>query len=253
MSPTKQIAFAAFLFAFAVEAAFTGVCRGGVVFQSDFESGIPTNMSGTGVLTGTQGYSAFGFGNTFLRTEAGNGIGNGIELTLDNLPSHTSVSIDFLLAVIDSWDGVGNTVHGPDGLSVAVDGVIVFSEVFENSNSGVQTYVSPPGVTLARRESLGFAPTGIFFADSAYDMSLDATFSDIAHTSSSLTINWFRHSGLQINGSSSVPVDESWAIDNLSVTLGGVAAVPEPTSALLLLPLTAASMLRRTPKRRTKQ
>lgn len=221
-------------------------CEGGVVFHTDFESGTPVGITGTGVLTGTQGYSAFGFGNTFLRTEAGNGIGNGIELTFNNLPTHSSVSIDFLLAVIDSWDGVGNAVHGPDGLSVAVDGVVVFSEVFENSNSGVQTYAPPPGVTLARRESLGFAPTGVFFADSAYDMSLDSTFDSIAHTSSSLTINWFRHSGLQINGSSSVPVDESWAIDDLTVTLGGtVAAVPEPTSAILLLPTLACAMGRR--------
>lgn len=205
-----------------------------IVLNTDFESGIPSGISGTGVLTPTEGYSAYGFGNTFLRTEAGNGVGNGIHFSLNNLPVHTSVSVDFLLAIIDSWDGIGNSTHGPDGLSVAIDGNVIFAEVFENSNSGSQSYAPLPGVTLARRESLGFAPTGQYFADSAYDMSLEQSFQSIPHTSDSLVIDFYRHSGSQINGSSSVPVDESWAIDNLRVTLGGT-AVPEPSAIGLFL------------------
>lgn len=203
-----------------------------IILSTDFESGLGTGFSGSGVLTGTQGYSAHGFGSQFLRTQAGNGASNGISVSLTDLPAHSSVSFDFLLAVIDSWDGVGSS-HGPDGLSVEVDGTIVFSEIFENSGSGSQTYIPAVGATLARRASLGFAPTGSFFADSAYDMSLDATFQDIPHVSDSLTIQWYRHSGSQINGSSSVPVDESWAIDNLSITLNGT-AVPEPASYILV-------------------
>ncbi|MEZ6138814.1 MAG: hypothetical protein R3C53_28340 [Pirellulaceae bacterium] len=204
--------------------------KAGIIFESDFESGLGTQFTGQGFIDGTQGYSAYGFGNNFLRNNSGNGTGNGISLTLSNLPTHDSVSVDFLLAVIDSWDGVGNQVHGPDGWSVAIDGTTIFSYVFENSNSGNQTYVPPAGVTLARRTDLGFAGPGGFFRDSAYDMSLDTSFENIAHTSSTLTVTWFRHSGLQIN--SSTFVDESWAIDNLRVSLGGVAAVPEPSSLL---------------------
>lgn len=223
----------------------TAVCVADLVlFDSNFESGLPSPVSGTGVLTGTQGYSVHGFGNTFLRTEEGNGIGNGIQVSFTDLPVHTSISIDFFLAVIDSWDGVGNLAHGPDGLSVAVDGAVIFEEVFENSNSGTQTYVPPPGVELARRESLGFAPTGTFFADSAYDMSLDPAFQNIAHTSDTLTVSWFRHSGVEINGSGSVPIDESWAIDNLTISLNAT-AVPEPSSMVLLSTTAVVSLWRR--------
>lgn len=221
------------LFFFSVCLARVDSRAGVIAFSSDFETGTPAQVGGTGVLTGTQGYGALGFGNTFLRTQAGNGVANGISVTLTNLPSHSSVDIDFLLAVIDSWDGVGNPTHGPDGLTVAIDGVPIFAEVFENSFSGVQTYTPPIGVELARHADLGFTPVGSFFRDSAYDMGLDTTFDNIAHTASTLTISWYRHSGRQINGSSSVPVDESWAIDNVSVRLNAMNSVPEPSTLMI--------------------
>ena len=212
-------------------------CADIVTFSTDFNSGLPSQVSGIGTLTGVQGYDGLGepgnqFSGDFFRNEAGNGIINGVELTLTDLPSHTSVSVDFLLAIIDSWDGVGDNTNGPDGFAVAVDGNVIFSEVFENSYSGTQTYMPPPGVELARHEDLGFRPPASFFWDSAYDMGQDPTFNNIAHTSSTLTVNWFRNGGNVINSPSFV--DESWAIDNLSVTLHGTAAVPEPASLAFL-------------------
>ena len=223
-----------------------------IVFTTDFESGIPTEFSGPGFLDGVQGYAGLGtganvFGGVFLRNIAGNGVSNGATLTLSGLPAHTSVDIAFLLAVIDSWDGTGNPTHGPDGLTVSVDGSTVFSEIFENSFSGVQSYVPPAGVELARHAELGFRPTGAYFYESAYDMGLDPTFSNIAHTSNTLTISWFRSSGLQINSPSFV--DESWALENVSVALNGTAAshTPEPSTAAIwsILGLVGAGVQRR--------
>ena len=224
-----------------------------IVFNTDFESGIPSGKSGTGSLAGVQGYSGLGLGadvfaGNFLRTEAGNGVANGITLSLSGLPTHSSIDIDFLLAVIDSWDGVGDRHHGPDGFAVSVDGMTIFSTVFQNSGSGTQTYVPPAGVQLARHANLGFAVPGPsnFFRDSAYNMGLDPTFSSIAHTSSSLTVSWFRNSGLQIN--SPTFVDESYAIDNLRISLNGTsAAVPEPSSvaSLTLLAVLAFAFRKR--------
>ena len=198
-----------------------------ILLETDFESGVPPTISGSGTLTGTQGYSALGFGNSFLRSTAGLGTTNGITLTFTDLPSHTSVDLAFFLAIIDSWDGVGDNSNGPDRFAVAIDGTILFSHVFENSGSGTQDYVPPASATLARHVHLGFSSANNFFRDSAYDLGQDVVFSEILHTSSNLTINWFRPDG---KGTS----DESWAIDNIAVSLGGVSAVPEPSSFVLL-------------------
>src|SRR5262249_49353682 len=69
----------------------------------------------------------------------------------------------------------------------------------------------PAGVELARRVDLGFTKNS-FSYDSAYNVGLDSAFSNIPHTSSSLTVEWFA-SGAGWQGGS----DESWAIDNLEV------------------------------------
>jgi hypothetical protein len=137
-------------------------------------------------------------------------------LTLTGLPPHTSISLGFLLAIIDSWDGIGDS-NGPDTFNVSVDGSRVFSEVFENSGGGIQSYVPPPGVLLARKESLGFTPTDTYYADSAYNMGLDPVFQNIPHTAGTLTIKWFAGGRVWQGGD-----DESWAIDNVEVILNGV-------------------------------
>ena len=48
-------------------------------------------------------------------------------LTLTGLPSHTSLDLDFVLAILESWDGEDGD-HGPDHFNVSVDGNLVFSE-----------------------------------------------------------------------------------------------------------------------------
>lgn len=128
-----------------------------------------------------------------------------------------------MLAIIDSWDGNGCNIvspgfPGPDTFNVSVDGSPVFSEVFENSSCGTQTYVPPAGVELARRLSLGFSFSspcpGTFYCDSAYNMGLDPVFQNIPHTASTLTVDWFAGGSGWQGGT-----DESWAIDNVEVTV----------------------------------
>lgn len=89
----------------------------------------------------------------------------------------------------------------------------------------------PPGVELARHADLGFSGPGSFYTDSAYNFGADPTFANFAHTASSVTIEFF------IFGVGNQDLsDESWAMDNLSVsvTTRGT-AIPEPGSPLLLL------------------
>jgi hypothetical protein len=199
------------------------------VFSTDFDGGsIPAEISpGAAFLTGVQGFAGLGpagdqFGGSFLRSATG----NLVELQLTGLPAHTSIDIEFLFAAIDSLDGTGSFPQG-DFFNVVVDGVTVFNESFANATaSQIQSYNPPPGVQLARRVDLGFGGPGGFHTDSAYDLGADPIFANIAHTASSVTIQFF------IQGVGIQPLDdESWAMDNLRVSVN---AVPEPGGLALL-------------------
>jgi hypothetical protein len=126
------------------------------------------------------------------------------------------MSLRFLGAIVDSWDGDG-CFAGPDLFNVTVDGHPILSDVFENSGCGIQTYVPPPGVELARRLDLGFSVGDPFYMDSAYDFGLDPAFQTVPHSASTVTIDWFA-SGDVWQGDA----DESWAIDNVEVILNDV-------------------------------
>jgi len=89
------------------------------VFSTDFESGLPVEFLNAGAVESTQGYSGLGFGDNFLRNTTVPPLTS--TLVIQNLPCHTSVDINFLAAIIDSWDGFGGS-PGPDQFNVIVDG-----------------------------------------------------------------------------------------------------------------------------------
>jgi hypothetical protein len=231
MNMTKNFAIAVL---FAINAVFsTNVIAAPVlVFSTDFEGALPSEISpGTATLTGVQGFAGLGtagnqFGGNFLRSATG----NTITLSLINLPAHDTISLAFLFAAIDSLDGTGSFPAG-DFFKIVFDGNTLFSESFANASPGqIQSYVPPAGVELARHADLGFSGPGGFYTDSAYNFGADPTFANFAHTASSATIQFF------IFGEGNQDItDESWAMDNLSVsvTTRGV-SVPEPASFLLL-------------------
>lgn len=211
-----------------------------VVFSTDFESGMPVQVSpGVAELTGVEGYAGLGpvdhvFGGSFLRSPTG----NEITLTLTNLPGHTDISLGFLMAAIDSLDGTGTFPQG-DFLRITLDGVEVFRESFANATDyQVQSYVPPAGGELARRVDLGFQGPGSYYTDSAYDMFIEPRLQNLAHTASTATFT-FVMEGPGVQELS----DESWAMDQLTVS---VTPVPEPSAAWLALAgLAGAVCLRR--------
>ncbi|MCP4848560.1 MAG: tandem-95 repeat protein [Verrucomicrobiaceae bacterium] len=163
-------------------------------------------VSGFEGLGGDQGFSG-----SFLRNRSPGNPAGSTTITINNLPPHNRVSLSFILAIIDSWDGDRG---GGDFFNVLVDGQSRFSHTFDNAGQGgIQSYTPPPGGELARLLDLGFS-TGSLYRDSAYDMRNEPAFRGIEHTSESITIEMFA-SGDDWDGGD----DESWAIDNLQVSV----------------------------------
>ena len=124
-------------------------------------------------------------------------------LTLEGLPTHDSVDLEFLLAILGGWSGNA----GPDRFNVTVDGVSVFANTFSNTGAA-QSYVPPSGAQLIIGENRGFGPA----VDSLYDLAREPSLKAIPHTASTLVVRFFG------NGAGYNPgAAESWAIDNLSV------------------------------------
>ena len=186
-----------------------------VFFSTDFDSEVSTQFSGVATTESVQGYEGIGtganvFNGKFLRNSSVPPLPTTLRLT--GLPAHTSIDLHFLLAIVDSWDG---TCCGSDQFTITVDGASLFTEVFNNlADGGVQSYVPPLGVELVRKMELGFRDIDANDQESGYDMSQDPLFSNIPHTASTLTIEWYA-SGPGWQGGT----DESWAIDNLEVIL----------------------------------
>ncbi len=186
------------------------------VFSSDFDGALPAAVdAGSGQLTPVQGFSGLGpagnqFGGSFLRSPTA----NVVKLQLSGLPPHTTVNIGFLLAAIDSLDGEGAFPSG-DYFHIKLDGVTLFRESLANAvESEVQTYVPAPGAELARHQDLGFSGPGGYYTDSAYNFAVEPRLREIPHTLSTLTLEYvIEGEGIQDLD------DESWAIDNLTVSV----------------------------------
>ena len=198
-----------------------------VVFSTDFSAGLPAELTGPGVqVEPCQGLAGLGapgnqFGGNVLRyhTQAL----HETTLTLTDLPAHTEVSLSFLLALLDSWDGT-------ELMEVLVDGQLLFSHWFQLALGDASSYDAPPGALLSAGTNLGWSAGSYYGRDRAYDLSVEPAFSGIPHTASTLTVTW--RLGAVSGGAAQNwqgGMDESWAIDNLVVaTGGGTSAAPLP-------------------------
>ncbi len=208
----------------------SGVQAATTVFQTDFDTALPSQISGgSASLTGVQQYAGLGpSGNQFVGSFLRSMTGNVVTLNLTGLQAHSAIGVGFLFAAIDSLDGTGPNFPEGDYFKVTLDGQTIFRESFANATPGqVQSYVPPAGGELARRVDLGFSGPGSFYTDSAYNLAIDPRFSSIAHTGSTATFTF------QIEGEGNQDLnDESWAMDNLRVS---VSAVPEPETYAMLL------------------
>lgn len=206
------------------------------VFFADFDTAIPPEISAPGaVLSGVEGYAGLGpsgntFGGQFLRYVSVPLYDT--RLVVRGLPAHDHLSLEFLFAVIDSWDGT-------ELFRVSVDGQLLFNHWFQLATGDSSSYIAPPGGLLSRGTNLGFSAGGYWSRDRAYDMSVEPAFHDIPHTADSVVVVWSigavaGPAADQWQGGT----DESWAIDNVRITVAngtlGVGAGAPPRTALAL-------------------
>jgi len=204
-------------FAVAAGVAISSASAQTVVLSTGFNGILLAPIEpGVAMLTGVQEYSGLGpvgnqFGGNFLRSPTG----NVVTITLTGLPSHSALDIDFLFAAIDSLDGTGSNPPLGDFFRVTIDGTEIFRESFANATAGQdQSYVPAPGVLLSRRWDLGFSGPGNYYTDSAYNMYNEPRFHSIPHSASSVVITFL------VEGPGIQPLDdESWAMDNLRITV----------------------------------
>ena len=142
-----------------------------------------------------------------------------IELSLRGLPPHTSMTLDFDLYILKSWDGDSPGV-GPDRWTLRLAGAptlldATFSNnlktAFEGSFQSYPIAGSAPQAGAVAVKTLGY---GFWFGDATYHFSVT-----VAHRSESAT--WTFASSLfegkpeQARGTR----DESWGLDNVRVAV----------------------------------
>lgn len=140
-----------------------------------------------------------------------------IDLSLSNLPTHTSMTLSFDVYVLKSWDG-DSPAYGPDRWKVGLVGSpalvdTTFSNNLKTATEGsVQSYPSPgsaPRTGATAVDTLGYR---FWFGDATYRFSF--TFS---HTASAAVVTFASslYEGKAEQARSTR--DESWGLDNVRV------------------------------------
>ena len=219
----RHVSFAC-LFAIILGAAGAARAQSQRVFFTDFGNRDP--FSGFRVFADTEGLQGLGPpGNQFSGQVLHNNSGQytahptpaPTRLTLHNLPAHQSIDLNFLLAILNTWDAP------EDVFTVAVDGRTVFREHFTFYQEDQPVYAPPPGGLLTPRTGTG---AGMFpdrgfdnsWGDQAYNMYLEPRLKNIGHTGSTLVVDLFTQPGF-LGGE-----NESFALDNFEVRVN----IPEP-------------------------
>lgn len=195
-------------------------------------------------LIQASGYAGMGITDVRFGGRMMWGGGGAMHFDLVGLPAHNVLDVNFLLAVMNSWDGQPpNGCCNPDYLNVSIQNLdapgdiqLAFSHSFNNVFGFVPGFPGPDAQGYSR--TLGnqiVAPTKNLIGDerwfdAAYDMYLDQELSVISNDWQNIRI-MIHASGEGWQGS----LDESFAIDQLNVKLDTVVPpIPEPSSMVLL-------------------
>ncbi len=189
-------------------------------YFEDFEGAVGSEWSYTSTETTPIGNR--GFLGQFYAEDS-------VVLTLNNLPSHTELTLSFDLFIIKTWDGISSGYVQPDEWDLSILGGDTLLHTTFANYVGIRRQSYPgtyPGGDYESRtgadeleNSLGFIFEGTR-KDSVYSFDGAESFT-FSHSADSISLV-FSGDIADIN-----PNEESWGIDNVSVT-------PEPATLLLL-------------------
>ena len=143
---------------------------------------------------------------SFLRNADAAGAATVIQLT--DLPEHESLDLEFVLAIIDRWDG-NDPGEGPDSLRIEVDGTLVLNKTFSNIAAHGQSYAPSSDALLRSGTDLGFGAA----ADSLYDLTHMGACARSPIPAATAEIRIYAEGPNYGNRA------ESWAIDNFRIRL----------------------------------
>jgi hypothetical protein len=170
------------------------------VYFDDFEG--PSALTGAGGIVSAQGYDGIDdISRVFWRNDSDS---LATTLTLVGLAPLTTMTLEFDIAFIDSWDGAIGRIWGDDFFNIVIDGV---TALITTNFGGLGDEPSAP--------ALGFYGFTERYDDEAYR--LTTTF---AHSGETAVRSFFAD-GVRWQ----VGKDESWEIDNLSVSTDALAVV----------------------------
>ncbi len=187
-----------------------------LVFQSDFEGTIDNKLNGVTIFTYNGSKMSGRYNNS------------GFKLFLNSLPGHGLIKVSFNLYLHDTWAGnnIGDkdVTDGPDIWQMIVDGNPVINTTFSNSGC-FDTYCQQQswprnypfhhdaGTGAARKDLPGVCHlAGIPGGTTMYRIE-----KLVDHDGGNLTIEF--KDILKQSNSSNPPCDESWSLDNLSVSV----------------------------------
>jgi hypothetical protein len=216
-----------YLYLLAMVIMVCSVCtQAAVIYSNNFEN--PTDPlnewsnATTDTTPGTVSHPSDGFLGQFYADDS-------VVLTLNNLPSHTNLTVSIDLYIIKTWDGISTGYAQPDIWDLSVlNGPTLLHTTFGNyvgirrqsypDNYPDGDYESRTGA--AENNTLGYT----YFAD-GLNVPKDSVY-NLSFT--------FPHSGNAVSlvFSSDIrdevyPKEESWGIDNVTV-------IPEPATIILL-------------------
>lgn len=189
---------------------FTDVCAGELidrelarqlVYENDFSSSAGPEWNSQALATSPSGERYLGnFANGAAR------------LSLSNLPSHTRLTVEIDLYIINTWGG-NDPNFGPDFITVSIDGATLLTTTFSNEPEHRQAYPdpyptgdNPAGSGASATNSLGY-PAGDpgEFGDATYRLVFE-----VDHTAATVMF--------LIAATNLQPFpDEYWGLDNVRV------------------------------------
>ena len=104
-------------------------------------------------------------------------------MILTNLPGHTGVDLDFVGALLDSWDSDKGS-SAPDYFQLYIDGALL-AQYTANNASGTTVDVDGGSILFSGVQF----DTNVFFTDTVVDLAPDATLT-FAHTAPTLSVRW---------------------------------------------------------------